>query len=135
MAWVRDERGLGGARSLDGLPWREWLEAGHFKRYYYALSEILKRYIERRFEFQAAEQTTTEVLAAMRLHRTPMRDDIAGFFLRSDLVKYSRVIPPDEEARAAIDQVREFVTRTRPADPVPAVPATGAADVRRAEGT
>ena len=121
-------------RSLDGMPWREWLEAGQFKRYYYALSEILKRYIERRFEFQAAEQTTTEVLAAMRLHRTPMRDDIARFFLRSDLVKYSKVIPPDDEARAAMDQVREFVTRTRPAEPVPAVPATDTADARRAEG-
>lgn len=130
-------------RSLDGMPWREWLEAGQFKRYYYALSEILKRYIERRFEFQAAEQTTTEVLAAMRLHRTPMRVEIARFFLRSDLVKYSKVIPPNEEARAAIDQVREFVTRTRPAEPLPAAPAgpaavataTGAAVERRVEGT
>jgi hypothetical protein len=35
MAWVRDERGLGGARSLDGLPWslpvnnlwEAWVEA------------------------------------------------------------------------------------------------------------
>jgi hypothetical protein len=123
-------------RSLDGMPWREWLDAGHHKRYYYALSEILKRYIERRFEFQAAEQTTTEVLAAMRLHRTPMRDDIARFFLRSDLVKYSKVLPPEEEARGAIDQVREFVTRTRPVEPAPADPASaaGAGDARRAEG-
>ncbi len=121
-------------RSLDGMPWREWVEAGQYKRYYYALSEILKRYIERRFEFQAAEQTTTEVLAAMRLHRTPMRDDIARFFLRSDLVKYSKVIPPEEEARAAIDQVREFVTKTRPAEPAPAEPVTDAGDARRAEG-
>jgi hypothetical protein len=121
-------------RALDGTPWREWLEAGHHKRYYYALSEILKRYIERRFEFQAAEQTTTEVLAAMRLHRTPMRDEIARFFLRSDLVKYSKVIPAGDEARAAVDQVREFVTRTRPVEPAPVATAAGAADERRAEG-
>lgn len=121
-------------RSLDDMPWRDWLEAGQYKRYYYALSEVLKRYIERRFEFQAAEQTTTEVLAAMRLHRTPMRDEITRFFLRSDLVKYSKVIPSGDEARAAIDQVREFVTRTRPAEPAPAGAAAVAAEERRAEG-
>src|SRR5262249_29420449 len=48
---------------LDAMPWREWIETGQAKRYYYALSELLKRYIERRFEFDAAAQTTTEMLA------------------------------------------------------------------------
>jgi hypothetical protein len=114
-------------RVLDAMPWREWLEAGQFKRYYYALSEVLKRYIERRFEFQAAEQTTTEMLAAMRLHKTPMRDDVAKFFTRSDLVKYSKVVPPQDEAQFAIDQVREFVMRTMPQEPAAATGTGGGA--------
>ncbi len=105
--------------ALDALPWREWLEAGQVRRYYYALSEVLKRYIERRFEFHAVEQTTTEMLASMRAHKTPMRDDIGRFFTRSDLVKYAKRVPPDDEARSAIGQVREFVMKTRPAEPAP----------------
>jgi len=105
------------------MPWREWLEAGQVKRYYYALSEVLKRYIERRFEFHAAEQTTTEVLAAMRLNKTPMRDDIGRFFTRSDLVKYSKAVPPEDEARSAIDEVRELVIKTMPQQPIPALAA------------
>lgn len=112
--------------ALDGLPWREWLEAGQVKRYYYALSEVLKRYIERRFEFNAVEQTTTEILASMRVHRTPMREEVRAFLTRSDFVKYAKTVPPDKEMQSAIGQVREFVTKTMPAEPVPAAgPAPG----------
>lgn len=113
--------------ALEGMPWREWLETGQVKRYYYALSQVLKRYIERRFEFAAVEQTTTEILLSMRAHRTPLRDDIGRFFARYDLVKYSKWVPPAEEAESAIGQVREFVVKTRPAEPSPAGPAPGAA--------
>jgi hypothetical protein len=106
--------------ALDELPWQEWLAAGQFKRFYYALSQVLKRYIERRFEFNAVEQTTTEILASMRSHRTPMRDEVGSFLTRSDFVKYAKTVPPDEEARSAIAQVRDFVLNTRPSAPVPA---------------
>jgi hypothetical protein len=110
--------------ALDALPWREWLAAGQVKRYYYALSQVLKRYIERRFEFNALEQTTTEILSSIRVRKMPMRDEVRQFLVRSDFVKYARTIPPDEEMRSAIDQVRDFVVRTKPAEPAPAAPAS-----------
>jgi len=115
------------------MPWREWLETGQVKRYYYALSQVLKRYIERRFEFDAVEQTTTEILSSMRAHTTPMRDEIGKFFTRYDLVKYAKWEPPLEEAESAIGQVRDFVVKTKPVEPAaPAAsmtpaPAPGAA--------
>jgi hypothetical protein len=111
--------------ALDALPWREWLAAGQVKRYYYALSEVLKRYIERRFEFNAVEQTTTEILASMRTYKTPMREEVRQFLTRSDFVKYAKTVPPAEEMRSAIAEVREIVTRTRPAEPAPADQAAG----------
>jgi len=106
--------------ALDELPWREWLEAGQVKRFYYALSQVLKRYIERRFDFNAVEQTTTEILASMRAYRTPMRDEVGRFLTGSDFVKYARTVPTDEEAQAAIEQVRDFVVRTKPVAPAAA---------------
>lgn len=106
--------------ALDAMPWREWLDAGQAKRYSYTLSQILKRYIERRFEFHAAEQTTTELLASMRAHKTPMRDEVTRFFARLDLVKYAKSIPPVDEAESAIAEVREFVIKTKPVEPAPA---------------
>jgi hypothetical protein len=107
--------------ALDRLPWREWLADGQFKRFYYALSEILKRYLERRFEFDAVEQTTTELLASMRAQKLPMRDEITRFFARCDLVKYAKTVPPEDEAERALEQLRDFVIRTKPA-PQPTAP-------------
>jgi hypothetical protein len=109
--------------ALDAMPWRDWLGDGQVKRYYYALSQVLKRYIERRFEFNAVEQTTTEILSSMRAHRTPMRDEARRFLLRSDFVKYAKTVPPDDEMHSAIAEVRDFVTRTKPEEPAPAAPA------------
>ena len=108
--------------ALDAMPWQDWLGAGQVKRYYYALSQVLKRYIERRFEFNAVEQTTTEILSSMRARRTPMRDEVRRFLLRSDFVKYAKTVPPDEEMRSAIGEVRDFVTRTRPEPTAAAAP-------------
>ena len=113
--------------ALDELPWQEWLAAGQVKRFYYALSQVLKRYIERRFDFNAVEQTTTEILASLRTYKTPMRDEAGQFLTRSDFVKYARTVPPDEEARSAITQVRDFVMKTKPSEPVPVATEAAAA--------
>jgi hypothetical protein len=107
--------------ALDRLPWRDWLADGQFKRLYYALSEILKRYLERRYGFDAVEQTTTELLASMRAHKLPMRDEISRFFARCDLVKYAKTVPPEDEAERALEQLRDFVLKTTPA-PEPVKP-------------
>jgi len=112
--------------ALEAMPWREWLASGQVKRYYYALSQVLKRYIERRFGFDAVEQTTTEILLSMRTHRTPMRDEVARFFNRYDIVKYAKWEPPPDEAESAIAQVREFVVKTRPEEPPSPATATAA---------
>jgi hypothetical protein len=113
--------------ALDRLAWRDWLAEGQFKRLYYALSEILKRYLERRYGFDAVEQTTTELLASMRAQKLPMRDEISRFFARCDLVKYAKTVPPEDEAERALEQLRDFVVKTRPA-PEPVKPvAAGAA--------
>ena len=111
--------------ALDRLPWRDWVAEGQFKRFYYALSEILKRYLERRFEFDAVEQTTTELLASMRAHKLPMRDEISRFFARCDLVKYAKTVPPADEAERALEQLRDFVVKTKPA-PAPVAPVASA---------
>ena len=123
--------------ALDELPWQEWLAAGQVKRFYYALSQVLKRYIERRFEFNAVEQTTTEILASMRACRTPMRDEVGPFLTRSDFVKYAKTVPPDDEARSAIAQVRDFVMKTKPSEPAPSPapePPSGGSPLGKREG-
>jgi hypothetical protein len=110
--------------ALDTLPYQSWLAGGQVKQYYYALSEILKRYIERRYEFNAAEQTSTEIIAEMKRLKTPFREEFVNFIRRADLVKYAKHQPTAEEQLAAIETVRGMVLRSRPIDTMagPAAP-------------
>ncbi len=101
-------------QSIDELLRQDLVGQGLIKRYYYALSEILKRYLERRFAFNAVEQTTTEIVAAMRQQKTPLRDDFSRFFSGADMVKYAKHIPRNEDISGAADQVKGLIVRTKP---------------------
>ncbi|HDQ98974.1 MAG TPA: hypothetical protein ENN51_01615 [candidate division WOR-3 bacterium] len=111
--------------ALGALPVSDWLAAGQVKRYYYAVSEILKRYLTRRFGFPAVDQTTSEMMLAMKAARVAERDEIARFFRRADFVKYAKLVPERPELEAAIVTARELVEKTRP------TPEDGNADGRR----
>jgi hypothetical protein len=102
--------------ALERIPVDEWLARGMIKRYYYSLSEILKRYLERRFEFKAVEQTTTEIVDNMRTLRIPQRDEFNRFFTGADLVKYAKYVPPGNEIASAIDTAKDLVNKTKPDD-------------------
>ena len=96
-----------------------------YKEFYFALSEIIRRFLSARLGFSAEDMTTTEIDFAMR------DDPISGAFtaaileiLRfSDMVKFAKLIPSDpehdeiiEKARNAIELGREplFETETKP---------------------
>jgi hypothetical protein len=100
--------------ALDKVPADDWLASGHFKRYYYTVSEVLKRYLTRRFGFPALDQTTTEIVRSMKLAKTPEREGFGEFFQRSDMVKYAKFVPPATEAAAVIPTARELVQATTP---------------------
>jgi len=105
--------------AIDTIPVKEWLAQRWIKRYYYALSEILKRYIERRFAFNAAEQTTSEIITTMKVKKLPLRNEFHDFFLRADMVKYAKTVPPDPELLAAIQAAKNLVNQTTPHDKEP----------------
>ncbi len=100
--------------ALDKVPADDWLASGHFKRYYYTVSEVLKRYLTRRFGFPALDQTTTEIVRSMKLAKTPEREGFGEFFQRADMVKYAKFVPPVTEAAAVIPAARELVQATTP---------------------
>ena len=99
---------------LESLPVEEWLSKGFIKKYYYAISETLKHYLERRFMFNAAEQTSTEIAASLKEMRVPQRDEFNGFFNRADMVKYAKHVPPQDEMRGAVKLAIELVMKTKP---------------------
>ncbi len=101
--------------ALEAIPVSDWLANGLVKRYYYTVSEVLKRYLTRRFNFPAIDQTTTEIARSMKQLRIEQRERFGEFFEQADLVKYAKYVPPDADASAALETARELVKATIPA--------------------
>ena len=100
--------------ALMRLPFDEWRKSGAVKAYYFALSEVLKRYLEGRFGFAAAEETTSEVLQSLRERKVQKRDRVRDFFEGADTVKYSKRAPTEREMEAAYEDVKGIVEDTVP---------------------
>lgn len=104
---------------LDALAAEKLDEKGEVKRLYHGISNILRRYIERRFGIHAPEQTTEEFLADLeRTSRfTENFNRLLKTFLRyCDLVKFAEHQPRKDDIRSAFESCREFVTGTREKD-------------------
>lgn len=106
--------------ALEAIPVDDWLGAGLVKKYYYAVSEILKRYLTRRFDFPALDQTTTEIIRTMKVRKVDGRDRFGDFFQRADMVKYAKHVPPVSETEAVVPAARDLVRATIP-EPVSVV--------------
>lgn len=90
--------------------------------FYTRLSDIVRQYIEGQFGLRAPERTTEEFLNEAPL--PPQQMALLGDFLReSDLVKFARLRPGDEDRQRAFTAAEKFV---REAGVVAAVPAASA---------
>jgi hypothetical protein len=108
--------------ALGALPVLEWLDKGLVKKYYYAVSEIVKRYLSRRFGFAAVDETTTEIVRELKTAKVPERDRFTEFFYGADMVKYAKYLPSKPET--AVDVARDLVRATTPKPEPPRPPAT-----------
>lgn len=100
--------------ALDAIPTGDWDKPGRVKRHYYSVSEVLKRYLTRRFEFPALDQTTSEIVRDLKTRKVPARDGFGEFFRGADMVKYAKHIPPAADVAAVVAAARELVRATTP---------------------
>ena len=105
-------------RMLDRLEARRLLGDGRFHEFYFELSGIVRKYIERRFDIMAPERTTEEFLRETR--RSSVLGDehktlLAGFLVAADMVKFALHEPSIAESEAALAAARRFVEQTTPA--------------------
>jgi hypothetical protein len=101
--------------ALEALRGRALVERGAFKDFYSALSDIVRRYLEDRFQVRAPEMTTEEfLLSTARDGRlAPAHRRLLGEFLtESDLVKFARHIPAVADTDRAFAAARRFVEET-----------------------
>jgi hypothetical protein len=90
---------------------------GELGAFYTELSEIMKRYVGRRFDIPYLERTTSEVLVDLRpkkLGAEPI-SDLRAILDASDLVKFAKFLPEASHAEAALAQSHSWIQKTRPA--------------------
>jgi len=99
------------------------IREGRVKEYYIRLSEIIKRYLERRFEFSAVEKTTEEIVSDLRHIELDgaIRSAIRGFLDDTDIVKFAKYLPEPQEIVAINRQSMNIVDKTKIVETPPVV--------------
>jgi hypothetical protein len=99
------------------------LKRGFIKMYYLRLSEILRVYFEKRYNIQAVESTTIEILRALRPQHLEagLYQKIQYVLEASDLAKFAKWVPAPSEIIPINKKAEEIVRESTPApEPAPA---------------
>ena len=103
-------------RELEQLKAEKVWQQGRVKEYYSRLSDIIRTYLENRYNIMALEQTSYEILIAVQDYTG--KDTNYGLLktlLRlSDLVKFAKAEPEPEENMNQLENAILFVRDTRP---------------------
>jgi hypothetical protein len=90
-----------------------WQE-GNIKEYYSKLSEIIRRYMENRFEFITLELTTDEILKELRsILSDEQLNKLKILLQRADLAKFAKSKPVDTENIESMVLAKQFITSTK----------------------
>ncbi|MFC1493773.1 hypothetical protein ACFL6W_00690 [Thermodesulfobacteriota bacterium] len=91
------------------------VEKGDIKQFYLRLSAIVRRYIENRFGLRAPEQTTEEFLSGLENASdfpAEYKPLLNNFLKYSDLVKFARFQPGNEDIQKSFDSCKAFIQGT-----------------------
>ena len=102
--------------ALEKLAQSDMLATGQVKNYYIEISDIIRTYIEGRYNIIAIEMTTTQLLEKVRQERMePGLLDLLREFLDScDIVKFAKYIPTSSENERTTQCAFDFVNKTMP---------------------
>jgi len=103
-------------QDLDKLKEDQLWQHDKVKDYYTRLTDIIRNYIEGRFELSAKEKTTFEIVSAF-VQRKDLIDDISMKNLReilelADLVKFAKLMPLPDDNHSSLNDAYQFVQRT-----------------------
>jgi activator of HSP90 ATPase len=84
---------------LNALKEEKLWQQGAYKAYHIQLSDIIREYLENRFDIPVMESTTDEIKHLLRQKNLEksLRDQVISALRISDLAKFAKAIPlPDE---------------------------------------
>jgi len=87
------------------------------KEYYTRLTDIIRIYIEERFNVPAMEQTTFEILSDFRENKTLLDDNsykgLKDILELADLVKFAKLTPLPDDNHLSLNSAYLFVQHTK----------------------
>lgn len=87
--------------------------------FFVELSDLIRRYLEDRFELRAPELTTEEFLTVAAASPDLLAEHkgfLQGFLQSADMVKFARFVPGEQEIGDALLRARLFLDQTRDDD-------------------
>jgi len=100
--------------ALKKLETKQLIDKKDIKEYYSSISEIIRRYIQNRFNFPALELTTYEILVLIKDNIKKEESKYLKNILEiSDLVKFAKKIPDQNENIKTLDLSTDFVKKTK----------------------
>ena len=101
---------------LEALQQKNLIEKGQVRLHYFELSEIFRRYLERRFLFPAVENTTEEIVREFR-KRNILNQQICSiaqsFLNNTDWVKFAKHTPGAEEIERDHGDAITFINQAK----------------------
>ncbi len=91
--------------------WRE----EKIKEYYSSISDAIRLYIEERFQVNALESTTDEIMKAFRTQVVDKesKEKLQQLLMLSDLVKFAKLFPIEDEHNFTLKNAFDFVNGTK----------------------
>jgi len=100
--------------ALDKLEKKKLWQGGKIKEYYSEISEILRTYIDSRFNIIALELTTEEIINKISKNiSSESTKELRTLLLRSDLAKFAKSKPIDVENNESMLLAKKLVDQTK----------------------
>ncbi|MBQ0056396.1 MAG: hypothetical protein KBT20_01960 [Bacteroidales bacterium] len=103
-------------RALTELNGRKLWQEGKHKQFHTELTDILRQYIERRYNVQAMEKTTDEILdelVELTISQRSSHNNLKEVLQMADLVKFAKYEPLPDENQLVYMNSRLFVEQTK----------------------
>ena len=100
---------------LEKLKAEKLWQAGKVKLYHSEISEILREYLEKRYEVKALEHTTDEIMQSLRFHSIDanLLSQLLQTLLLADMVKFAKEQPLPEDNERCLNFAFELVNNTK----------------------
>jgi hypothetical protein len=110
------------ALELGRLKKKNYLSQGKHKEFYSEFSDILRRYLERRFQIETLELTTVEAVRVLKVKEfdADVVDGVKTILENADLVKFAKYLPPDGLENQLETALTALIDKTKPAEEVSA---------------